>query len=281
MKFTAACIQLNSQNHMDENIQSACRLIREAAEKGADLIATPENVEFISKNEEDLFASVQPEENHPALTAFCKLAQELEKFLLIGSLSVKLTDQRKIANRSFLINNNGEIIAKYDKIHLFDTSVTGGETHKESDRVVPGDKAVVAETPWGNLGMTICYDVRFPHLYRTLAQNGAGIITVPAAFTKFTGEAHWHVLLRARAIETGCYIIAPAQTGEHPSGRKTFGHSLIIDPWGKILADGGKETGVSMAEIDMEKVTSIRKQMPSLEHDRNFSRHVNNDARSR
>jgi len=270
MKFTAACVQVNSGNDMAANIQTATGLIERASMQGADFIALPENVAFMSKTPEELFANTYFEESHPALQAFKDAAKNYGKWLLVGSLAVKIKDEAKLANRSFLINSEGQIAASYDKIHLFDTSVKGGETHKESDRFVYGGILVCAQTPWGKMGMTICYDVRFPHLYRSLAKSGACFIGVPAAFTQFTGQAHWHVLLRARAIETGSYIIAPAQTGTHPSGRKTYGHSLIINPWGEVMADGGEDVGVITAQIDMEKVTQIRQQMPSLEHDRAF-----------
>ncbi len=270
MKFTAACIQLNTTNNMDINIKTASGFIREAASRGADFIALPENAAFMSAAPEELFANSWFGNEHPALLAFSKVAKQYRKWLLIGSLAIKLEGEKKLANRCYLINPEGLVVAHYDKIHLFDSSITGGETHKESDRFIAGDKAVTPETAWGKMGMTICYDVRFAHLFRKLAKDGAKFITVPAAFTNFTGEAHWHVLLRARAIETGSYIIAPAQTGQHPSGRKTFGHSLIIDPWGKILADGGTDTGIIMAEINIDEVSRVRQQMPSLEHDRMF-----------
>jgi predicted amidohydrolase len=273
MKFTASCIQVNSQNNMAANIQTAINLLERASEQGADFIALPENVAFMSKMPEELYANSYFVQSHPALSAFKDAAKKYGKWILVGSLAIKITEEAKLANRSFLINPQGELANYYDKIHLFDTSIKGGETHKESDRFVSGNSAVCSLTPWGEMGMTICYDVRFPHLYRHLAKNGAAFITVPAAFTQFTGQAHWHVLLRARAIETGCYIIAPAQTGTHPSGRKTYGHSLIINPWGDILADGGEGVGVITAQIDIDKVTEIRQQMPSLEHDRAFKPH--------
>ena len=271
MKFMAACVQVNSGNNMAENIKAAVGLIENAVGQGADFIAFPENVAFMSKAPDELFSNAYFEVEHPALFAFKEAAKKYKKWLLIGSLAIKLKDNAKLANRCFLINAEGEVVTFYDKIHLFDSSVVGGETHKESDRFTYGNKAVCAEMPWGKLGLAICYDVRFPHLFRYLAKNGAGIITVPAAFTQVTGQAHWHVLLRARAIETGCYIIAPAQTGTHPSGRKTFGHSLIINPWGEVIADGGTDVWVTLAEIDMEQVAKIREQMPSLEHDKEFS----------
>ena len=271
MIFTAACIQTNSQNSMQQNIDSALALIEKAAQQGADFITLPENVAFMAGNGEELLANAYLAEEHPALKALQTSAKSLKKWLLIGGLSVKVADCKKIANRSFLINDSGDIVATYDKIHLYDVSVKGGESHQESKRYLAGNKAALSETPWGTLGMTICYDIRFAYLYRSLAQHGATFITVPAAFTHTTGQAHWHVLLRARAIETGCYIIAPAQTGNHPANRCTYGHSLIIDPWGTILADAGENTGIITAQIDTDNVTNIRQQLPCLEHDREFS----------
>lgn len=268
MKFTAACIQVNTGNNMASNIELVAKLIKEASTKGADFITLPENAAFMSGAPEELFANVYFENEHPALRAFKDLAKQYGKWLLVGSLAIKIADETKLANRCFLINAAGDVVSYYDKIHLFDSSITGGETHKESDRFIHGNQVVSADTPWGKMGMAICYDVRFPQLFRKLAKSGAGFITVPAAFTHFTGQAHWHVLLRARAIETGSYIIAPAQTGTHPSGRKTFGHSLIVDPWGEVIADAGQEVGIITATIDMEKVALTRRQMPSLEHDR-------------
>lgn len=270
MKFIAACVQLNSGNNMNANIQTASNLIKEAIAQGADFISLPENAIFMSATPEELFANAYFTEEHPALKAFSELAKQYGKWLLIGSIAVKLNNETKLANRSILINPEGKIAAHYDKIHLFDSNITGGETHKESDRFIAGFEPVTTQTPWGKIGMTICYDVRFPQLHRHLAKNGAGVITAPAAFTYFTGKPHWHVLLRARAIETGSYIIAAAQTGFHPSGRQTYGHSLIIDPWGEVLCDAGEDVRIVTAEIDMEKVTFTRKQMPSLEHDRMF-----------
>jgi predicted amidohydrolase len=185
-------------------------------------------------------------------------------------MSVKLEGER-LANRSFLIDPAGQIKARYDKIHMFDVDLAGGESYRESATYRPGDRAVLANLPWGTLGMTICYDMRFPQLYRTLAQAGAMFITVPSAFTRPTGQAHWHVLLRARAIETGCFIIAPAQCGEHAEGRKTYGHSLIVSPWGEVLADGGEQVGISLVEIDATKVREARGMVPALDHDRAFA----------
>ena len=190
--------------------------------------------------------------------------------ILVGSQLIKTADG-KIVNRSFLLDHKGEISAHYDKLHLFDIELSSGEFYRESDVIAPGEKAVVATTPWGKLGMTVCYDLRFAALYRALAQNGAQFITIPAAFTQTTGKAHWHTLVQARAIETGSYIIAPNQCGHHVDRRASWGHSLIVDPWGKVLADGGAEPGIVYAEIDLSNVESARSRIPALTHDRAFS----------
>jgi predicted amidohydrolase len=211
-----------------------------------------------------------PESGHPAIAAFGGLAKETGAWLLAGSLSVKRGD-RKIANRSYLFDPGGRVVASYDKIHMFDVAIGDGQTYRESATFEPGTEAVIADLPWGRLGLSICYDVRFPHLYRALAKDGADFLAVPAAFTHVTGTAHWHVLLRARAIETGCFVIAPAQCGTHAEGRRTYGHSLIVDPWGEVLADGGEEVGFVTAEIDPAKVDEARRKVPSLSHDRPFS----------
>jgi predicted amidohydrolase len=270
MKFTAACIQISSQNDMQANMAKVTGFINEASTRGADLITLPENTPFMSANAAELFANTYISEEHPALNTIRDLAAKLGKWVLVGSMAVKVNHSEKLANRSFLIDNNGKTAAHYDKIHLYNASISGGETHNESNRFISGNKVALAQTPWGKLGMTICYDLRFPHLFRKLAQSGADFITVPSAFTKVTGEAHWHVLLRARAIENGCYIIAPAQTGSHPANRKTYGHSLIVNPWGEIISDGGIDEGVTIAEIDTAIVGQIRQQLPSLEHDVDF-----------
>ena len=179
--------------------------------------------------------------------------------------------ENRLANRSFLIDNSGAIVARYDKIHMFDIDLPNGESYRESGAYRPGGHTVVAETPWGRLGMSVCYDVRFPHLYRALAQAGADFLGVPSVFTVPTGRAHWHVLLRARAIENGCFVFAPAQWGEHAGGRRSYGHSLIVDPWGEVLADGGEETGIVTARIDPARVAEARRSVPSLTHDRAFT----------
>ncbi len=269
-QIRVACVQMRSGTDVAENIASATRLIRQAAAEGADLIATPEMTTLLDRKPGAVWEKSTTEEADPGLKAFRALAKELGKTALIGSLAVR-SEGTKCANRSFLIGPDGEIIARYDKIHLFDVQLNAGNVYRESDSYTAGAQAVIANLPAGALGMTVCYDVRFPDLYRQLAVRGASIIAVPAAFTRVTGEAHWHILLRSRAIETGCFVIAPAQAGKHQDGRETYGHSLIIDPWGEILADGGTEPGVITATLDLSKVDEVRGKIPSLKHLRPFS----------
>lgn len=264
-----ACIQLSAQDNLEANIDAADALMREAASAGAQLLCLPENAFFMRGDD----ASALPEyamEVHPAVLHCCSLAQSLGVWILIGSVAVPAS-AGKWFNRSLLIDATGTIAAHYDKIHLFDVTLPGGERYEESARFAAGDRAVLADLPCGKLGLSVCYDVRFAHLYRKLAQGGATILSVPAAFTHTTGMAHWHVLLRARAIENGCYVIAPAQCGTHPKGRRTYGHSLIIDPWGEVLADGGEEVGFVMATIDPARVQAVRAQIPSLHYQRDVS----------
>ena len=268
-KFTLACVQTNSGREIAPNIEAVSVQIREARNKGADFIAVPENVAMIEPDGAKLRAKAESEGTHQALAAFRALARDSGAWILVGSLAVKLDDGR-IANRSFLLKPDGAIEARYDKIHMFDVDLENGESYRESATFRPGEAAVIAGTPWGGLGMTVCYDLRFPYLYRSLAHAGAVMMSVPSAFTEVTGRAHWHVLLRARAIETGSFVIAPAQCGIHAEGRRTFGHSLIVDPWGEVLADGGKDVGIIMAEIDLAKVARARAMIPSLRHDRSF-----------
>ncbi|MEI8393152.1 MAG: carbon-nitrogen hydrolase family protein [Rhodospirillaceae bacterium] len=267
--FTAACIQVCAGPEIGPNVVIASELVRRARDAGADFIALPENVALIVQGRDKVLARVRPESDHPALAAFRDLAQETGAWLLVGSLGIALDDGR-VANRSFLLDAAGGVVARYDKIHMFDVDLPGGESYRESATFRPGARAVVADAPFGCIGMTICYDLRFAYLFRALARAGAGILTVPAAFTVPTGRAHWHVLLRARAIETGCFVIAPAQCGTHDEGRQTFGHSLIISPWGEILAEAGEDPGVITARIDMAKVEECRGMVPALRHDRAF-----------
>jgi len=270
-RFTAACVQVNSGTEIAENLTAAGDLVRRARDRGADFIALPENLTAVVIGRQEILDRAMPEDSHPGIPYFADLARETGAVLLAGSMSIGLPGGERLANRSFLFDPSGAIVARYDKIHMFDVDLAGGESYRESDTIRPGDKAVVAPTPWGGLGMTICYDLRFAYLYRALAQAGAGIISVPAAFTRQTGRAHWHLLLRARAIETGSFVIAPAQTGTHDQGRETFGHSLIVAPWGEVLADAGEEVGVVTAEIDMAKVEEARAAVPALRHDRQFT----------
>jgi predicted amidohydrolase len=230
---------------------------------------TVAGVQTSSGPDVDLLQAVVAEEHEPALAAFRGLARETGAWLLVGSLAIRLGPET-LANRSFLLDDAGRIVARYDKIHMFDVDLPGGESYRESALYRPGARAVVADTPWGRLGMTVCYDLRFPYLYRTLAHAGAVMLTIPAAFTKFTGQAHWHVLLRARAIETGCFVVAPAQCGSFSGGRESYGHSLIVAPWGEVLADGGEAPGFVVAELDLDRVARARRMVPSLRHDRSF-----------
>jgi predicted amidohydrolase len=260
---------MRSGDDVAENIRDAEKLIRAAAKDGAHFIATPENTSLMGPDGGAKLAHSYDEAHDPALPVFRALARELNIWLLAGSLAIKV-NETKTANRSFLFSPDGKISARYSKIHLFDVNLPSGEKYRESNTVAGGDAAVVAQTPWGKIGLSICYDIRFPGLYREMAKKGAFAFTAPSAFTETTGKAHWHVLLRARAIENGAFMIAPAQGGLHANGRRTFGHSLIIGPWGEILAEGGTEPGVFAAEIDPQLSVDARGKVPSLEHDREF-----------
>jgi predicted amidohydrolase len=267
--FTAAMVQMRTALLPEHSLAQGIALIREARDKGADYVLTPEVSNMMQENRKALFEHLASEEDDLSLKAYRELARELKIYLHIGSLALRATPERAV-NRSFLIAPDGNVLASYDKIHMFDIDLGGGESYRESANYQAGETAVISDLPWGRLGLTICYDVRFPALYRALAEAGASFITVPSAFTKKTGEAHWHTLLRARAIENGCFIFAAAQGGTHENKRETFGHSLIIDPWGEILAEGGTEPGVVLAKIDPAKVQSVRKNIPSLQHGRRF-----------
>src|SRR5579872_210367 len=268
-QFRAACIQLRCGDDVAENVGTACALIRDAHKAGALFIATPENTSLMAADAGAKLALAAFEKDDVALAAFRAVAEELGTWLLIGSLAIKLSDE-KTANRSYLIGPNGRVATHYDKLHLFDVNLPGGESYRESNTVTPGGQAVCADLPWGRLGLSVCYDLRFPHLYRALAKSGAEILSVPSAFTETTGKAHWHVLLRARAIENGCFVIAPAQGGRHANGRKTYGHSMIVGPWGDVLAEADAEPGFITADIDLEQVAATRARLPSLLHDREF-----------
>ena len=266
--FKVACIQTNSGVDVQANLDSATDLAKKACDAGANLIALPETVNIMAPDRATLKSKTKPEENNAALLAFQDMARETGAWVLVGSLLVDVPGSDKMANRSFLLDDKGAIRARYDKIHMFDVQLGGAENHRESNYYNAGDKAVLAITPWGQLGMTICYDLRFAYLYRALGQAGAQMLSTPAAFTRVSGRAHWHVLQRARAIETGCYVIAPAQCGDHPGNRQTYGHSLIVDPWGEVLVDGGEDTGFIIADIDLTKVDEARNKIPAMTHDR-------------
>jgi predicted amidohydrolase len=244
-------------------------LIRAGARGGAQYVQTPEMTNIMELERPRLLASIKPEAQDPAITQFTLLARELGIWLHIGSLAL-MGEHDKPVNRSLLISPEGRIVARYDKIHMFDVDLGGGESYRESANYEPGREAVVAGLPWGQLGMTICYDLRFPHLHRALAKAGARFIAVPAAFTKPTGLAHWHTLLRARAIECQCYVFAAAQAGKHENGRETFGHSLVISPWGDVLAEADVQPAVTFADVELQRLDDVRRQVPSLRHDRPF-----------
>ncbi|MGH7014924.1 MAG: carbon-nitrogen hydrolase family protein [Stellaceae bacterium] len=270
-RFKAACIQMTSGPAIEANVATASDLVRRARDQGAELIMAPEVSDMIEPKRALALDKARPEREHAMVAAFRDLARETGAWLLLGSAVIRDKDAERLSNRSFLISPQGEIAAHYDKVHMFDVDLPTGERHRESQTYKPGDKAVVAELPWGRLGMTVCYDLRFPHLYRALAKAGADFLAVPSAFTVPTGRAHWHVLLRARAIETGCFVFAPAQWGEHGGGRRTFGHALIVAPWGEILAEAEDGVGFIGAEIDPAKVAEARRAVPSLAHDRLFA----------
>ncbi len=277
--FIAACVQLTSQREIAPNLAVVADRVAEARGGGAELILLPENVAMLEPVPAKLREKAAPEDSHAARQALRDLAARHGCWLLIGSLAVAVGGGR-IANRSYLIDRDGNVRARYDKIHLFDVELGPGESYRESDYIAPGNRAVVAATPWGGLGLSICYDLRFPYLYRALARAGANFLSVPAAFTRTTGEAHWHILLRARAIETGCYVVAPAQCGDHAEGRRTYGHSLIVDPWGTVLADAGEQPGIVYAEIDPSAVARARERIPALRHDRPFEMADNEGSES-
>ena len=267
--FKAAMIQMRSGLKPALNIDDAVRLISEAKSAGADYVLTPEMTNILAAKREQLFDVIVAEEADPSLATLRELARQLGIHIHIGSLAIRLSADRA-ANRSFLVDPRGNIAARYDKIHMFDVDLADGESYRESRNYRPGELAVLADLPWGRLGLTICYDLRFPALYRALAEAGATMLAIPSAFTKQTGEAHWHVLLRSRAIENGSFVFAAAQGGKHENGRDTYGHSLIVDPWGRIIAEGGTESGVVMAEIDPAEVANARSRIPSLQHGRRF-----------
>ena len=264
-----ALVQMCSGRNVSANVKDALDLVQQAAAQGANYIQTPEMTTLMELDRQQLLAAVQHEADNSAIAQFTATARDLKVWLHIGSMAV-LRDDGAIANRSYLVAPNGSVSASYDKIHMFDVDLGNGDVYRESASYAAGSKAVIAELPWGGLGLTICYDLRFPALHRALAKGGAKFLAVPAAFTRVTGEAHWHTLLRARAIEAQSFVFAAAQGGRHENGRETFGHSLIISPWGQILAEGGVDPGVIAADIDLMVLDDVRRRIPSLTHDRPF-----------
>lgn len=260
-------MQVCAEDDVTLNIDQAVHQSRLAVAAGAKLVCLPENFTCLEASDNLYLVRGFTAEEHPALPAFQALARETGTYFSLGSLTIRLPDGR-VANRGYVIGADGGVLAEYDKIHLFDVRLRNGEYYRESSTVAAGDRARLVSLPWGTLGLSICYDLRFPHLYRALARAGADFLAVPAAFTHTTGEAHWHVLLRARAIENGCFVFAAAQCGTRRWGRRTYGHSLIIDPWGEVLADAGPAPGFVIADVDPGKVTETRAMIPSLSHDR-------------
>ena len=261
-KFKVACIQMNSQANLYDNILFAKNKIIYASKKGAKLILLPENCFLMAKNNKQFLEYSCNEIKNQGINEMKKIAKKLGVWIIIGSVNIK--EKKRIFNRSILIDDKGRIKSRYNKIHLFSAKLPNKESYNEAKYFTPGKKICLSNLPWGKIGMTICYDLRFPHLYRKLAIKGAEIITIPSAFTNFTGKLHWHSLLKSRAIETGCYILAPAQQGIHPDGRKTFGHTIIVDPWGKIINESKNKENIIISEININKVYSARNAIPSL-----------------
>jgi len=267
--FKVGLVAMRSGVDPRANLVAALGAIDQAKREGADYVLTPEMTNILAIRREDLFAKIMTDESDLTLATLRELARQLSIYIHVGSLAIKASPEKAV-NRSFLIDRKGEIAARYDKIHMFDVDLAGGESYRESNNYRAGEVAVVADLPWGRLGLTVCYDLRFPALYRALAEAGASFLAIPSAFTRQTGEAHWHVLIRARAIENGCFVFAAAQGGRHENGRETFGHSLVVNPWGKIVTEGGTAPCVLIAEIDPAEVAMARSRIPSLHHGRRF-----------
>ncbi len=267
--FKVALIQMRAGCDPQTNLNAVLAAIDQAKRAGADYVQTPEMTNILESRRDSLLANIVTDEHDPTLATLREVARKLSLYVHVGSLAIKSSSEKAV-NRSFLIDRKGDVVARYDKIHMFDVDLAGGESYRESNTYRAGELAVVADLPWGRLGLTVCYDLRFPALYRALAEAGVSFFSIPSAFTQQTGAAHWHVLLRARAIENGCFVFAAAQGGKHESGRETFGHSLIVDPWGRIVAEGGTEPGIVLAEIDPAEVAAARAKIPSLRHGRRF-----------
>jgi len=268
--FRVACLQTQSGNDLDANFSTLRTMTRDAAAGGAQFVMSPEYVLMMDGSGRTMRERALPADGGAVLSGLCALSRELGIWTLVGSLTLRVDDERMV-NRSYLIDAQGGIVASYDKIHMFDCTLPDGKVIRESSAYQPGECAVIANTPWGALGMTVCYDLRFPHLYRTLAKAGAQYLTIPSSFQRQTGKVHWHTLIKARAIENACFVFAPAMCGEHPGNRSTYGHTLIVDPWGEILADGGEAPGIVYADIDPASVDRVRRMIPSLHHDRSYS----------
>ena len=271
--LTVGLVQMTGGVDVARNTDTAVGLVREAAGQGAAFVLTPEMTGLVDRRRDRLLANTTTEADDPTLAALRAVAADLGVWLLIGSLALKASADRddRLVNRSFLIGPDGAIAARYDKVHLFDVDLPDGDSYRESSLYDAGARAVVAQTPWGGVGLSVCYDLRFASLYRALALAGARLLTVPSAFTRTTGQAHWHVLLRARAIETGAFVLAPAQVGRHEDGRQTFGHALAVDPWGRVLVDGGEAVGVHLAKLALDEVDRVRARIPSLDHGRSVT----------
>jgi len=268
-KFRVALLQMQTCNDLAANLEAVRAMAKVAADGGAQFVLTPEYSLMMDGSGRVMRERALDAEGKPALPDLQALARELSMWMLVGSLTLK-ADGERIANRSYLLADDGRVVASYDKIHMFDVTLPDGKVIRESSAYCPGERAVVAETPWGKLGLTVCYDLRFPQLYRALAQAGARYLTVPSSFQRATGKVHWHTLLKARAIENACFVFAPAMCGEHPGNRTSYGHSLVVDPWGEVLADGGEAPGIVYADIDPGEIDRVRGMLPCLEHDRDF-----------
>ena len=261
-KFTVACVQLNSKQSISKNLADTKKYINKACDKGADFILTPEVSNIVSLSKNHLLENTYLEDKDPFLSEIKLLAKKRSVWILLGSIIIK-DKKNKLYNRSYLINSSGKIVSKYDKIHMFDVNISKGESYKESSIFTKGKKIITAKLPWGRIGMSICYDLRFPTLYRKLCSKGANMISIPAAFTRPTGKAHWQTLIKSRAIENSSFVFAPAQCGVHSSSRKTYGHSLIVSPWGEIIAEMNGKPGIISAIIDISDVLKVRKMIPS------------------
>ncbi|HEY0335962.1 MAG TPA: carbon-nitrogen hydrolase family protein [Burkholderiales bacterium] len=267
--FRVACLQMQTGNDLEANLDTVRTMARTAAKNGARFVLTPEYALMMDGSGRIMRERALEADGTPALPNLQALAKELSVWILVGSLTLK-TGADRIANRSYLLAADGGVVASYDKIHMFDVTLPDGKVIRESSAYCPGERATIADTPWGRIGLTVCYDLRFPHLYRALAKAGARYLTIPSSFQRATGKVHWHTLIKARAIENACFVFAPAMCGDHPGNRTSYGHSLIVDPWGDVLADGGDQPGVVYADIDPARVDRVRSMLPCLEHDREF-----------